>query len=134
MKHPARVMRRCLTLVTCALLLGGCSHMVEVPRDQFAAASHDEDTAYHIRTLSGDEYQVGAFQVSDTMLVITELSPTDPRYGSSALPIALHLADIQSVTREKRRPMLLIGALAVGAFIAAVAVVELVTGGKAFTD
>ena len=127
--------RRILASLVIVMIVGGCGGYVEIPREQFEAASHDESAIHRVIGPNGEEYLVNQFTVSDTTLVIVSLAPNDSRYHRIMLPIELPLGDVTSIKRVENGPpswtIIAIGAAGVGLLIAAVA---WLSGGDAFTD
>ena len=122
---------RILSLLVIPLFLGACSHAVNVPRNQYDDTSLLYDVDHKIRTVSGEEYHSAEFWVTESMLVISKLSPSDPRYQTVELPLSIPLSDVASVQRIDHGPPIWAIAVGVGAFIAVMAVL---TQGEAFTD
>jgi hypothetical protein len=118
-----------------AMIASGCGGYVEIPREQFEAASHDESAIHRVIKQSGEEYLVNHFTLTDTTLVIMSLAPNDRRYQRVVRPIELPLDDIASIQRVENGPpswtIIAIGVVGVGLFIAAVA---WLSGGDAFSD
>ena len=52
---------RLIAGLMCVVLTVGCSRAVEVPREQFDAAAHSEESVHTVRTTSGDTYIVARF-------------------------------------------------------------------------
>jgi hypothetical protein len=51
----------------------------------------------------GSSYKFRKFSVTDSTLVIRELSKSDERYGKADLPIILPLADVESMETKDAR-------------------------------
>jgi len=129
MKYLLRA--RILSLLLIPLFLGACSHAVDVPRNQYDDTSRLYDVDHKIRTVSGEEYHSAEFWVTESMLVISKLSPSDPRYQKVELPLSIPLSDVASVQRIDSGPPLWAVGVGVAAFVAVMAVL---TQGEAFTD
>lgn len=117
-----------------AMIVSGCGGYVEIPREKFEAASHEE-AIHRVLERSGEEYLVNHFTLTDTTLVIMSLAPNDRRYHRVVRPIELPLDDITSIQRVENGPpawtIIAVGVVGVGLFIAAVA---WLSGGDAFSD
>ncbi|HET6349451.1 MAG TPA: hypothetical protein VFH88_10260 [Candidatus Krumholzibacteria bacterium] len=90
----------------------GCTGHVEIPREQFEAATHDDYLSHRIRTKRGGEYVVQRFAFTDSTLVISTLSPADARYRGARLPIILPRSDVESVAGVKSNgwvPIVVVG-------------------------
>lgn len=90
-------MRRAIALVLTALMSTGCSKAIEIPRDQFEAASRDDSMRHRIELVDGTRYAVVRFSVTDSTLVIEELHRTDERRKKTALPLTIPIADVKSI-------------------------------------
>jgi len=118
-----------------AMIASGCGGYVEIPREKFDAASHDESAIHRVVLRSGEEYLVNHFTLTDTTLVVMSLAPNDPRYQRVVRPIELPLDDVASIQRIDNGPpgwtIIALGVVGVGLLIASLA---WLTGGDAFTD
>jgi hypothetical protein len=114
-----------------ALTLTGCSRTIDVPREQFEATSRRPDTTHRISMTDGETYIATEFSLNDSTLVIEKLHPQDTRYGTTAPPISLPLATVQSIKRIDEGPNWYIAVPAIGAFVL---VAWLISSGEALTD
>jgi len=93
------------------LMAGGCTGHVEIPREEFEAAAHDEFQSHRIRT-ANTEYVAHRFSFTDSTLVIRELAPADTRYRLEQPPFIVRRDEIQSiagVTNNTVAPIVAIG-------------------------
>jgi hypothetical protein len=77
------------------------SGAVDVPREQFEAASHDASASHVIRVKNGTEYVATQFSFTDSTLVVAALSPSDYLYKSRRVPIIVPREDIVSIAPVK---------------------------------
>ena len=128
-------LRRIVASLVIATIVSGCGGYVEIPREKFDTASHDESAIHRVVLRSGEEYLVNHFTLTDTTLVVMSLAPNDPRYQRVVRPIELPLDDVASIQRIDNGPpgwtIIALGVVGVGLLIASVA---WLTGGDAFTD
>ena len=128
-------LRRIVASLVIATIVSGCGGYVEIPREKFDAASHDESAIHRVVLRSGEEYLVNHFTLTDTTLVVMSLAPNDPRYQRVVRPIELPLDDVASIQRIDNGPpgwtIIALGVVGVGLLIASLA---WLTGGDAFTD
>lgn len=133
-RWPDNLRRICSSLLI-VVFVSGCGRYVEIPREQFDAASHDESAIHRVMKQGGEEYLVNQFTLTETTLVIVTLAPNDRRYHRVTLPIVLPLDDVASIQRVDNGPpgwtIVALGAVGIGLFIAAVA---WLSGGDAFSD
>ncbi|HEX6941530.1 MAG TPA: hypothetical protein VF128_01315 [Gemmatimonadaceae bacterium] len=120
---------RYIALLACALTVPGCTRAIDVPPASYEQAARIDDV-HTIRTRAGDSYLARRFAVSDSTLIIDELSPDDG-HDRARLPLTFPRSTIESIERMEHRPPLYVAVIGVGLFIAAIA---LLTGGDAFTD
>jgi hypothetical protein len=92
-----------------ALATSGCSRAVVIPREQVAAEEYRKPGSYRIRLHGWNEYYAKRFSmtdstvVTDSTLVISVLSPADPKYRLAPLPITVRLDDVDSMARLEGR-------------------------------
>ena len=111
-------MRRFIAMIAVtAFVLSSCSHAVEVPPEQFEAQSQLPLRARIVRTTGGEEYKMQKFAISDSTLVILQLSQSDVRYEKSKLPISLPLKEIESMKAIDQRGPLFFFALGLFAVV-----------------
>jgi hypothetical protein len=94
---------RHLALILTAFLVTGCSGTKQVPREEFEAVSRQPLSFHQIFMADGSSYKFRKFSVTDSTLVIRELSKSDERYGKADLPIILPLADVESMETKDAR-------------------------------
>lgn len=70
---------------------------------------HDRKARHHVSMLDGTRYSVRQFTVTDSTLVIDDLSPTDIRKGDVKEPIILPRDSISSVERLEGKPHVILG-------------------------
>jgi len=107
-----------------------CTKGVEIPRADIDDPKYREEGSYRIRMKGWEEYLVKRFSVTDSTLVIEELSSGDERFrmGRENLPYVLPLSQVVSVGRVKTNVpgtlaiVLVVGALA--AFLVALSSVQ----------
>lgn len=99
-------------LLTTFITLVGCSRTVDVPMNDLESV-HDRKARHHVRMLDGSRYSVRQFTVTDSTLVIDDLSPTDVRKGAVTEPIVLPRDSIASVERLEGRQYEIFGIAAV---------------------
>ena len=99
-------MRRILTVVTLVAFLAACTRTVEVPREDIAAsAGKSSRRGWQIDTRSGERYRVKSYQLTDSTLVIGELSGTDDLYGShDNATREIPMSEVASVSRVEISP------------------------------
>src|SRR5512139_3491639 len=108
---PGRKWR--ITAIT-ACMLAGCSGAVEIPREQFEAASHDTSTSHRIRTKEGSEYVAAQFSLTDSTVVIGRLSQADYLYTSRRVPITVARQDVVSIAAVQSNelvPVIVVGSV-----------------------
>lgn len=98
-------------------MLSSCSHAVEVPPEQFQAQSRLPLRSHVVRTTGGEEYKALKFGITDSTLVILQLSQKDVRYGNATFPISLPLEEIESMKAIDQRGPLFFFALGLFAVI-----------------
>ena len=117
-----------------AIVSTACSHVVEVPRNEFAAISRVESGEHRIHTKAGDEYRAAGFEVTSESVSVFKLSSSDS-HPDVAMPVVIPLEEVKSIERVENGPPLwmivAVGAVGIAAFIGAMA---LISGGDAFTD
>lgn len=83
-----------------SMVVAACTKTVELPRNEFEAASHDASASHRIRTADNNEFVAEAFTVTDSTVVIVRLAPADLRYRTGdRAPIVLKLQDVESIKR-----------------------------------
>ena len=110
---------RVVALLMIAIIMSGCGGHVEVPREQFEAATHDEFLSHRIRT-KRTEYIAHHFSLTDSTLVITELAPADTRYRLERPPFIVPRDEIESIAGVKSKeyvPYIVVGTALVGTFL-----------------
>ena len=107
-----------------ALIATGCSKAVEIPRSEIANEEYREPGSYRIRMKGWEEYLVTRFSVTDSTVVIEELSPSDERFRfqRESLPMTLPLSEVSSISRKETREktmflIVTLSAVAVATFI-----------------
>ena len=109
------------TIVLLLLAMSGCTKTIEVPPGQFEQASWIDDATHRIRTTNDKEYMAKRFYVTDSTLVVWELSPAHSTYRVERVPITLPLDEVQSVAQVESNnvvPVLLLtAAFIVGWFV-----------------
>jgi len=117
-----------------AIVATGCSHAVEVPRNEFAAMSRVESGEHRIYTMSGDEYLAADFEITTGSVSVFKLSSSD-RHRDATMPVVIPMEEVKSIERVENGPPLwmivAVGAVGVAAFIG---VMAWISGGDAFTD
>jgi hypothetical protein len=96
------VLRRFITLILVALVAGGCSKYVEIPRDQLDTVPDRED-GYRVNLTDGTYYTALKFTTNEEVLAITKLSPHDPHYRRVPLPMVILWNDVESVSEYQKR-------------------------------
>lgn len=93
--------RRGLSLILIALLMTGCSKAVEIPREDITKPEYREPGVYRIRLHGIDEYIAERFSVTDSTIVIEQLSKSDERYRveRETLPVTVPIENVESVSR-----------------------------------
>jgi hypothetical protein len=97
-----RALRRTIAIVLLASIATGCSKTVNVPLDQVESVQ-DRKARHHIHMSNGDEYAVRRFTVTDSTIVVDDLSPTDVRFETIDLPIVLRRSDVTAIERAEGR-------------------------------
>ena len=92
-------LRRSIALILIVFMAAGCSKPVEIPRDQFEAATREEHARHRIQMVDGSYYTVQRFSLTDSTVVVEKLNPTDPMYKRTALPIVVPLGDVESISK-----------------------------------
>src|SRR5688572_21590004 len=87
--------------VALLVAMTGCTKTVDVPLDQIGTGSRDIKTPHRIHMADGSEYAVRKFIVDETTLTIHELNPSDPRYGTTSMPVVLPLKDVTSIKKAE---------------------------------
>ena len=108
------IRRTGVVLIAALLATSGCTKAVDVPRDRFEMAGATPETTHRIRMKGNAEYTARWFSVTDSTLVITELSPADPNYRLLRPPIILPLDDVESVSRLESNdvvPIVIVGSV-----------------------
>jgi len=59
------------------------------------------------------EYMARRFSLTDSTLVVAELSPSDANYSLARLPVTLRLDDVQSIARVESNNVVPIGVIGV---------------------
>ena len=98
-----------------ALIVSNCTGHVEIPREQFEAASHDDFQSHRIRTKK-TEYIAEAFSLTDSTLVISRLAPADTRYRHEKPPFAIPRDAVVSIAGVQSKgyvPIIAIGVVIV---------------------
>ena len=115
--NPRRVIARLLASLSIVLMLSGCGGgHVEIPREQFEAASHDGFVSHRIQTAK-TEYVARRFSFTDSTLVITELAPADTRYRLERPPFAIPRSDVVSIAGVKNNDTAPVVAIGIAAFL-----------------
>ncbi len=99
------------SILTLVFMVAGCGGHVEIPREQFEAASHDGFLSHRIRTAK-TEYVAVRFSFTDSTLVINELAPADTRYRLERPPFIIPRNDVGSIAGVKNNdtaPVVAIG-------------------------
>ena len=122
-------LRRSIALILLVFMAAGCSKPVEIPRDQFEAATREEHARYRIQMVDGSYYTVERFSLTDSTVVVEKLNPTDARYKRTALPIVVPLGAVESISRYELDKDKSFFAL-VGAGVVALIVVFIATFGS----
>lgn len=102
-----------MLFIVALLATNGCTRAVDVPRAQFEAASRDGSVTHRIRLKKNAEYMVRQFSVTDSTIVVTQLSPSDANYRLARLPIVIPLDEVDSIARAEPRkwvPFVVVGA------------------------
>lgn len=87
-------------LLMVLMVFSACTKTIEIPRNEFEAASQDASASHRIRTADNNEFVAEAFTVTDSTVVILRLSPADTRYRTGdRVPIVLNLQDVESIKR-----------------------------------
>jgi hypothetical protein len=113
-REPLGMLHHVAVFTLLVFVASGCTKAVDVPRERFEAASRDPSKTHRVRMESNAEYVVRHFSLTDSTLVIHELSPADANYRLSLVPIRLPLADVQSVERVESNnvlPVVVIGGI-----------------------
>lgn len=95
------------------LMLSACTKAIDVPAEQFEAASKDNSNTYRIRLKRNAEYRVQQFALTDSTVVISMLSPADQSYKTTPLPLVLSRDEIESIARTESSnvvPLVVVGA------------------------
>lgn len=127
-----RVGRPSAVVILCALLAAGCSRAVDVPREQFEAASHENADEYRINTRQGRTYIAQQYAVTDSSLQISTLVPSELSDQLMPAALSIPLEDVVTIQKVDHGPSIYLRAAA--GVVLFVAVVALVSGGDAFTD
>lgn len=90
------------------IALVGCSRTVDVPMNDLESV-HDRKARHHVSMWDGSQYSVRQFTVTDSTLVIDDLSPSDTRKGAVNEPIVLPRDSIASVERLEGKPHVILG-------------------------
>jgi hypothetical protein len=100
-----KLSRRVLSVAVIVLTVMGCSKSVNVPLDQVESVQ-DRKARHRIHVRDGDEFAVRRFTVTDSTIVIDDLSPTDIRFDAVDLPIVLRRSDVVAIERVEGRGQL----------------------------
>lgn len=117
--------------VLVALLLVACSRAAEIPRDQVGAEEYRKPGSYRIRLHGWNEYYARRFSMTDSTVVIEELTQSDDRYKLMRhdMPIVIPLADVVSISEMQStwvtKPLLITSAVLVVATILIIATWDL---------
>jgi hypothetical protein len=111
------------------LVAVGCTGHVEVPREEFEAATHDEFQSHRIRTKT-TEYIAHRFSFTDSTLVITQLAPADTRYRLERPPFVISRGEIESISGVKDNMVAPVVAIGIG--LGLVATIAALSGGSWF--
>ncbi len=99
MNHP---MGRSFVALCIVFVTAGCSKAINVPLDQVESVQ-DPKQRHRIHMKDGTEYAVRRFAVTDSTIVIHDLSPTDIRSDVVSEPIVLSRGSVASVERIEDR-------------------------------
>ena len=100
-----------LIIVVLIAAAAGCSKTVDVAMSDLESV-HDRKARHHVSMLDGSRYSVRQFTVTDSTLVIDDLSPTDIRKGAVTEPIVLPRDRIALVQRLEGRQYEIFGVAA----------------------
>ncbi len=109
-------LRRAIATVPFIVALAGCTKTVDVPIDDLESV-HDRKARHHVNMVDGSQYSVRQFTVTDSTLVIDDLSPTDSRKGVVNEPITVPRDSIASVERLEGGQYLIFGTVALAAVL-----------------
>ena len=98
------------------LALVGCSRAVEIPANNLESV-RDPKQRHHVVMKDGSLYSVRRFTVTDSTLVLDDLSPTDVRKGVAAEPIVVPRDSVASVAKIEGREGLVFGGFALLALL-----------------
>src|SRR5262245_4437731 len=100
-------MYRAVALLLIACMMTGCSGAVEIPRNEIDDPKYREPGNYRIRVKGWEEYLVKRFSVTDSTVVIEELSPGDERFrmGREKLPFVIASDQVVSISKVKINTM-----------------------------
>lgn len=99
--------RRGIALLLTVFTMTGCTTGAEISRAYIDDPKYREPGNYRIRVEGWEEYLVKRFSVTDSTVVIEELSPGDERFrmGRGQLPYVISWDRVESIARVKINPM-----------------------------
>lgn len=84
-------------------MLAGCSQTTSIPRNDLDNPKYQKSSSYRVRVRDETVYLVRTFAVTDTTLLISELSPHSSPNAKHDMPIVLPLAEVESVENVEAR-------------------------------
>src|SRR5262245_1651602 len=112
-----RVRKGTVGIALIGILASACARTVEYPRDDFETASRDDRPRIVMMT-DGSQYIVQKFSLTDSTLVVEDLSSTDSRFKQVDWPIPVPFTEVPSIKkREPRCELVVYAALFTGTVI-----------------
>ena len=95
--------RSAIAVLLTVFIMTGCTTGAEIPRRYIDDPKYREPGNYRIRVKGWNEYFVKRFSVTDSTVVIEELSPVDERFrmGREGLPYTISWDQVESISRVK---------------------------------
>jgi len=121
--------KRAIACLLIAFTAAGCSKAVEIPREEIQKPEYRKSGSYVIRLKSDQEYHARRFSVTDSTIVIEEVTSADKLHGAAlTVPFAISRSEIASIAHTKNHMGFWMGAAIIGVIAIAIAIVVGLSG------
>jgi hypothetical protein len=98
------ILRSLTATLIVALLVTSCAPGSTVALDKKPGEVSQYEGKHLVKMKDGSEYTTNTFTLSDSLLVIKWLDPSDPRFAKTMRPIALPVRDISTIESLSKTP------------------------------
>jgi hypothetical protein len=121
-------LKQVISVFLATLMAMGCTRTIDIPLHQ-VESMRDPKTPCRVTMRDGTQYRVREFAVTDSTLVIKNLTPSDAYHDKAKLPLVVPLSEVTSVQKSEMTEWFWVGGVAIVVlFVAAAAASQVFSG------